>query len=994
MNQPDKNRTLNSDLFLLNVAPHFPLAIIAWDTHHVIKFWNSAAEKLFGYTADEAINQKLTKILSLEKNHESALFPVINNSTNIKQTNFLSQNKQGENLHTLWQILKHNESFDDITYTTAVITDKTELTHVNEKEKLATQSFQNLREHLNDVVYEHDLEGNFTKISEAGANSIGYSQAEFLQLNVNDLIEPHFIPAIQKNIQQKINGDKKNSTYEIQIHNKNNIKMWIEITSHIIFVDKKPTSIQGIIRNIDNQKQSEFDTLQSENKFRKIFDTIDDIYYHLDVEGNIDLISPSLYKHLGYKEIELIGTKIIGLFVYPKQRNELMHIMVTNGHVNDHEIILQHKNNTHIPFSVSANILVDDNGKMSGIEGIARNIRSRKEHEKILKTNEQRFRRIFESIQDVYFRAEDNIIKFISPSCHKMLGYAPEEMIGHNAEEFYLNSDTSQLMLEKFSNDGYLADYEIDYKHKDESTVTCSLNLNAIKDDNNHITAIEGTLRDITTRKSSEKALISSEQRFRRIFESFQDTYYEADMNGNITLLSPSVIGHYGYTPEELVGKPASAVYADPQQRVGLVEALQQNGFVNDYEIMLVTKDGELKPTSCSTKLVFNESGEPVAVQGILRDIAERKKSELALRESEASFRSIFNSIPDAFIEMNIFNTIVNVSPSVTQFSYDPAALIGSNISLFFTNPNDWRNVHNMLNSDIEVKGIESTLITKDGHITPISITAYKIQDEYNHSSNIVCIIRDISARKRYESELELARDHALEATRAKSAFLANMSHELRTPLNAIIGYSEMLHDDAMENSNHEMATDLGKIHDSGKHLLSLISDILDLSKIEAGKMEICIAPVDLSQLIDEIMVTIAPLAKQNNNELSQVSTNDILTISADKIRLKQAIYNLLSNACKFTNNGKVKLEIYQEEDHGKLWNHFKVTDTGIGITDEQIPQLFSEFSQADSTTTREFGGTGLGLVISQRFCQLMGGDISVSSVYGESSTFIIKLPA
>jgi len=986
--------SIKSKTFLSAIAPHFPQAIIAWDEHNVVQFWNSAAEKLFGYSQNDALSQNLLTLLSLNTSHSKDLLPLLSNDSNHNELKLFSCHKDGDDLYTLWQRLDSDiDPTETNKYITAVITDKTESAYITQQAKQEIQSFYELTEHYNDVIYEHDMEGNFTRISDAGAKIIGYNKNEFLKLNVNDVVEPQFIPVIHKSIQQKINGEKTNNTYEIQIHDKDNNKLWIEVSNRLIHVDGKPTVVQGIIRNIDDRKTFEINIKNSEKKFRNIFDTIDDVYYHINSAGKFDLISPSVYKHLGYKQDELIDYKIEDLYTNPSEREEVIRRLNEYGSIRDYEIMLTHKNGASIPFSISASMLLNDNGEPEGIEGIARNIRSRKEHEKILKTNEQRFRRIFESIQDVYFRAEDGIIKFVSPSCKKMLGYAPEEMIGHKAETFYTNQDDRLNMLNHFYEEGFLTDYEINYKHKTGATVTCSLNLNGINDDDDNVVALEGTLRDITARKNSDEALRSSEQRFRRIFESFQDTYYEADMEGSITLLSPSVQGHYGYTAEELVGKPASAVYANPKQREGLVEALQQKGYVNDYEIMLVTKSGELRPTSCSTKLVFDESGAPIAVQGILRDIAERKKSEVALRESEASFRSIFNSIPDAFIEMNRFDTIVNASPSLNQFSYEPESLIGSNISLLFDSNNDWKYIHRLLDAQAEVKGIESTLKTKNGDIIPISITAYKIFDELNPSSNIVCILRDISSRKRYEAELELARDRALEATRAKSAFLANMSHELRTPLNAIIGYSEMLREDAVDSGKEEVAVDLLKIQESGKHLLSLISDILDLSKIEAGKMEIYLETIDLMPLLEETETTIIPLAKQNNNNFTYECSLTNTFITADKIRLKQSLYNLLSNACKFTKNGSISLKIYQQEDQGLNWICFNITDTGIGITKEQLGKLFNEFTQADSTTTREFGGTGLGLVISQRFCQLMGGDIEASSTYGEGSTFIVKLP-
>ena len=464
-------------------------------------------------------------------------------------------------------------------------------------------------------------------------------------------------------------------------------------------------------------------------------------------------------------------------------------------------------------------------------------------------------------------------------------------------------------------------------------------------------------------------------------------------MQGNITILSPSVETHYGYKPEELIGKPAATVYADPQQRDILLQHLRSEGSVNDFEIMLVTRDGELRPTSCSTRIMFDESGDPVGVQGVLRDITQRKKDEAALRESESSFRSIFNSIPDAFLEINHFDTIINASPSVNQFDYSPKTIIGTNISGLFNDKQDWKSIRNRLDTENNVRGYEATILTGNQQLSPVSVTLYQLNDVHGKSENSICIIRDISTRKRYEHELEQARDMALEASRAKSSFLANMSHELRTPLNAIIGYSEMLIEDAEAANQLDTINDLDKIHHSGKHLLSLISDILDLSKIEAGKVELHPEEINIVELIDDITETIAPLAKENNNTLDQSCNLKTLAITTDQTRLKQVLLNMLSNACKFTKEGHVSLNVHQKNEHDRDWVYFVISDTGIGITEDQLKKLFSEFTQADSSTTREYGGTGLGLVISQRFCQLMGGDIHVTSEYGKGSVFTVKLP-
>jgi len=359
---------------------------------------------------------------------------------------------------------------------------------------------------------------------------------------------------------------------------------------------------------------------------------------------------------------------------------------------------------------------------------------------------------------------------------------------------------------------------------------------------------------------------------------------------------------------------------------------------------------------------------------------------------------SLVQNSPVAIISVDMNDNVSSWNPAAEKlFGFNRAEALGCKLDTLITTTPEMLEEAKDFTRETNEKARLVHAITRrchrDGTLVDVEVLAAPV-DVKDPLAGSFAIYHDISELKRVEQELQKAKEAAEAANRAKSTFLANMSHELRTPLNAVIGYSEMLIEDAEDQGQQEFIPDLQKIRQASKQLLSLINDVLDLSKIEAGKMELYLETFEIMHLMQDVVNTVQPLVEKNANNLKIHSANDLGTMYADLIKVRQGLVNLLGNAFKFTEHGTIRLDAARQTVDGADWVTFSVSDTGIGMTPEQMEKLFQPFSQAEASMTRKYGGTGLGLEITRRFCEILGGDITAKSKLGVGSTFTIRLPA
>ncbi len=609
-------------------------------------------------------------------------------------------------------------------------------------------------------------------------------------------------------------------------------------------------------------------------------------------------------------------------------------------------------------------------------------------------------------------------IVIVNSQTEKLFGYTRGELLGNRVE---------MLVPERFRErhpdfrTGYFHDphmrpmgsgRQLHGLRKDGSEFPVEISLSPLNTE--HGVLVTSTIRNITERKEFEKALQeknleleTNQAKFKGLLELAPDAMVIVDKTGDIVIVNSQAEKLFGYTREELLGKRVEMLVPDrfrqrhPEFRTGYFHEPKMRPMGTGRQLHGLRKDGSEFPVEISLSPLNTEQG--VWVTSTIRDITERKEFEKALQEknleletNQAKFKGLLELAPDAMVIVDKTGEIVIVNSQAEKlFGYTREELLGKRVEMLV--PDRFRQRHPEFRTGYfhEPKmrpmgtGRQLHGLRKDGSEFPVEISLSPLNTE--QGVWVTSTIRDITERKEFEKALQEKNVELENASQAKDRFLASMSHELRTPLNAVLGFTGTLLMRLPGPLTPDQHKQLSTIQGSARHLLSLINDLLDLAKIESGKVEVNLELIDCREVLEEVAATLSPMAAAKQLAFCIKVQDGLERVSTDRRTLSQILLNLANNAIKFTEKGRVDVELTQSRN-GDLRTEFRVKDTGIGIAEEDQAKLFQAFAQVDGSVTRRYGGTGLGLYLSQKLALMLGGDIRFESTPGRGSEFVLSL--
>ncbi|MBN1253116.1 MAG: PAS domain S-box protein [Bacteroidales bacterium] len=847
---------------------------------------------------------------------------------------------------------------------------------------LSDLSFEGILIHKNGIVLD---------MNEALLKMFGYEKDEITGKNFIEIVVP------DKYLEKAYEMMKKEyaQPYTIEGHRKDGSIIYSEVESKNLFYNGENIRVTSI-RDISKQKIIESELSKSQQKLALHVEQTPLGVIDWNLDFTVNSWNKAAEKIFGFTYEEAIG-KHASELVFQNKINEeieklwveLSHRSSGNYYVNENST----KSGRLIVCEWYNTPLIDSSGNLIGIASLVQDITEQKEMQdelvesKFILSESQRVG----GIGSYTFDFESN--KWTSSNVlNEILGIPSN--YDKNAENIIelVHEEDKEMMLRYFSKN-VIENHEFFNKEfrvtrfntKETRWVHCIGELNL--DENDNLLRMIGTIRDITKQKNDEQEI----KKLTTAIEQSPATIVITDIEGNIEYVNPMFAKTTGYTKEEALGENPRRLKSgeQPDEYYKDLWKVISSGRTWQGIFHNKRKDGSLFWESAIISPLKNEKGQIQSYLAIKEDITEKKKIESALAESEEKYKAAFKTSPDSVninrISDGLYFEVNEGFTRLTGYSEEDVKNKTSyEINIWYNN-NERKKLIEALKKSGFINNLEAKFRRKDGTLTTALMSARVIS--INNEKYILSVTKDIQKLKDYEKELIVAKEKAELSDKLKTAFLANMSHEIRTPMNGILGFSGLLSREGLSEEKRVQYTDI--IQSNSEQLLTIIDDILDISKIEAGQIDLYESEFDLNKLIKALYNLFLPQVKQKGiSFIKNIAESDIV-IKADETKLKQIITNLLNNAIKFTHKGFIEIG-FKAKDY---FIEFYVKDTGIGISKDQQSVIFERFRQLDLTSSRRYGGTGLGLSITKAFVKKMGGEIWLDSEIEKGSTFYFSIP-